>query len=53
MDKYEELRRAMEKLVPEKVEYRLFWLRYYFFRKAIEEEERRRKEVLKGEWRAV
>ncbi|KAK1071563.1 hypothetical protein LTR74_003193 [Friedmanniomyces endolithicus] len=27
MDKYEELRRAMEKLVPEKVEYRLFWLR--------------------------
>ncbi|KAK0928897.1 hypothetical protein LTR29_017270 [Friedmanniomyces endolithicus] len=48
MDKYEELRRAMEKLVPEKVEYRLFWLRYYFLRKAIEEEERRRKEVLKG-----
>jgi len=49
LEKYEELRRAMEKLVPEKVEYKTFWLRYYFLRKAIEEEERRRKEVLKGE----
>ncbi|GAB7349303.1 hypothetical protein MBLNU459_g8444t1 [Dothideomycetes sp. NU459] len=48
LDKYEELRRAMEKLVPEKVEYALFWTRYYFLRKVIEEEERRRKEVLKG-----
>ncbi|KAK5123558.1 hypothetical protein LTR85_002596 [Meristemomyces frigidus] len=48
LDKYEELRRAMEKLVPEKVEYKTFWTRYYFLRKAIEEEERRRKEVLKG-----
>jgi hypothetical protein len=48
LEKYEELRRAMEKLVPEKVEYTAFWKRYYFLRKAIEEEERRRKEVLKG-----
>lgn len=48
LDRYEELRRAMEKLVPEKVEYKTFWLRYYFLRKAIEEEERRRREVLKG-----
>lgn len=48
LDKYQELRRAMEKLVPEKVEYRMFWMRYYFLRKAIEEEEKRRKEVLKG-----
>lgn len=48
LEKYEELRRAMERLVPEKVEYRAFWMRYYFLRKAIEEEERRRKEVLKG-----
>ncbi|KAK4508693.1 hypothetical protein PRZ48_002432 [Zasmidium cellare] len=48
LEKYQELRRAMEKLVPEKVEYGLFWMRYYFLRKAIEEEERRRKEVLKG-----
>ena len=38
LDKYEELRRAMEKVVPEKVEYKVFWLRYYFLRKAIEEE---------------
>lgn len=49
LEKYEELRRAMERLVPEKVEYKTFWTRYYFLRKAIEEEERRRKEVLKGE----
>jgi hypothetical protein len=48
LDKYEELRRAMEKSVPEKVEYMTFWMRYYFLRKAVEEEEQRRKEVLKG-----
>ena len=41
----------MEKLVPEMLEYRVFWMRYYFLRKAIEEEEKRRKEVLKGEIR--
>lgn len=49
LERFEELRRAMEKLVPEKVEYRVFWMRYYFLRKAIEEEEKRRKEVLRGE----
>lgn len=49
LDKFEELRRAMEKLVPEKVEYKAFWMRYYFIRKAIEEEEKKRKEVLKGD----
>ncbi|KAK0267016.1 hypothetical protein LTR48_003411 [Friedmanniomyces endolithicus] len=38
----------MEKVVPEKVEYKVFWLRYYFLRKAIEKEERRRKGVIKG-----
>lgn len=48
LEKYEELRRAMEKLVPEKVEYKTFWMRYYFLRKAVEEEEQRRREVLKG-----
>ncbi|KAI6860698.1 BSD-domain-containing protein [Hortaea werneckii] len=48
LEKYEELRLAMEKLVPEKVEYKLFWTRYYFLRKAVEADERRRKEVLKG-----
>lgn len=50
LDKFEDLRRAMEKLVPEKVEYRPFWVRYYFIRKAIDEEERKRKEILKGEF---
>lgn len=51
LDKFEDLRRAMEKLVPEKVEYRPFWVRYYFIRKAIDEEERKRKEILKGTFR--
>lgn len=48
LEKYPELRRAMEKLVPEKVEYATFWTRYYFLRKVIQEEEVRRREVLKG-----
>jgi hypothetical protein len=48
LETYGDLRRAMEKLVPEKVEYSLFWKRYYFIRKAIGEEETKRKEVLKG-----
>ncbi|KAK4635002.1 BSD domain-containing protein [Fulvia fulva] len=48
LEQYEELRRAMEKLVPEKVEYKTFWSRYYFLRKAVEEDEKKRKEVLKG-----
>ncbi|MBE7180092.1 MAG: hypothetical protein INR71_02605 [Terriglobus roseus] len=48
LDKYEELRRAMEKCVPEKVEYKAFWTRYYFLRHVIETEESRRRELLKG-----
>lgn len=48
LEKYPELRRAMEKLVPEKVEYAVFWQRYYFLRKVVQEEEARRREVLKG-----
>jgi hypothetical protein len=48
LEKYEELRRAMEKLVPEKVEYRDFWRRYYFLRFVIESEEERRRALLKG-----
>ena len=48
LEKYDELRRAMEKLVPEKVEYEQFWKRYYFLRMVIESEEQRRKELLKG-----
>lgn len=48
LEKYEELRRAMEKLVPEQVEYAPFWTRYYFLRMVIETEEQRRRELLKG-----
>jgi len=48
LEKYEELRRAMEKLVPEKVQYAEFWKRYFFLRMVIESEEQRRKELLKG-----
>ncbi|TID20566.1 BSD-domain-containing protein [Venturia nashicola] len=48
LEQYDELRRAMERLVPEKVEYTLFWTRYYFLRHIIESEEKRRKELLKG-----
>lgn len=48
LETYEELRRAMEKLVPEKVEYGEFWRRYYFLRMVVETEERRRRELLKG-----
>ena len=48
LEKYEELRKSMEKLVPEKVEYAPFWTRYYYLRMVIESEEERRRELLKG-----
>jgi hypothetical protein len=48
LETYPELRKAMEQLVPEKVEYKDFWCRYYFLRMVLETEERRRKEMLKG-----
>ncbi len=48
LEAHEELRRAMEKLVPERVEYPQFWKRYYFLRHVIETEEQRRRELLKG-----
>ncbi|PGH27735.1 hypothetical protein AJ80_00522 [Polytolypa hystricis UAMH7299] len=48
LETYPELRRAMESLVPEKVEYADFWTRYYFLRMVIESEEKRRKELLKA-----
>lgn len=50
LQKYEELRRDMEKLVPERVDYNTFWTRYYFLRLVIESEEKRRKELLTGEF---
>jgi hypothetical protein len=48
LEKHTELRSAMEKCVPEKVEYGTFWERYYFLRHVIESEELRRREMLKG-----
>ena len=48
LEKHVELRSAMEKCVPEKVEYGKFWERYYFLRHVIESEEVRRREMLKG-----
>lgn len=48
LDKYDMLRKLMEKLVPEQVEYASFWTRYYFLRMVIETEEQRRRELLKG-----
>lgn len=48
LEKYTDLRKAMEQLVPEKVDYKEFWCRYYFLRLVIETEEQRRKELLKG-----
>jgi hypothetical protein len=48
LDEHAELRTAMEKCVPEKVEYATFWERYYFLRHVIESEEQRRREMLKG-----
>ncbi|KAL5000384.1 hypothetical protein BDV10DRAFT_162641 [Aspergillus recurvatus] len=48
LEKYPELRAAMEKFVPEKVQYADFWSRYYFLRLVIETEEQKRKDLLKG-----
>lgn len=48
LETYPDLRRSMEKLVPEQVEYGDFWSRYYFLRLVIETEEKKRRELLKG-----
>ncbi|KAI1609843.1 hypothetical protein EDD36DRAFT_444941 [Exophiala viscosa] len=48
LEKYSELRKSMEKLVPEKVEYKDFWTRYYFLRHVVEVQEAKRKELLKA-----
>lgn len=53
LEKHEELRSAMEKCVPERVDYASFWGRYYFLRYVIESEEQRRREMLKGRLRIV
>ena len=48
LERYPELRRTMETLVPEKVDYTDFWGRYYFLRQALEAQEEKRRELLKG-----
>lgn len=48
LEKYAELRGAMEKLVPDQVAYKDFWTRYYFLRHSIETAEARRRDLLKG-----
>ncbi|KAH4002948.1 hypothetical protein HBI13_054050 [Parastagonospora nodorum] len=48
LEKHTELRTAMEKCVPEKVDYASFWERYYFLRHVIESEEQRRRDMLKA-----
>ncbi|KAF2123523.1 hypothetical protein P153DRAFT_435855 [Dothidotthia symphoricarpi CBS 119687] len=48
LEKHDELRSAMEKVVPERVDYAAFWCRYYFLRHVIESEEQRRKDLLKA-----
>jgi hypothetical protein len=48
LEHYPELRRAMEQLVPDRVNYADFWCRYYFLKLAIETEEQKRKELLRG-----
>lgn len=48
LEKYKELRTAMEKLVPDQVAYEDFWKRYYFLRHSIETAEARRRDLLKG-----
>jgi hypothetical protein len=49
LERYPELRKTMEGLVPEKVEYKDFWTRYYFLRHVLEVQEEKRRELLKGE----
>ncbi len=48
LEKYPELRSAMERLVPQSVEYKNFWTRYYFLRHVVQVREEKRREMLKG-----
>jgi len=48
LERYSELRNTMEKLVPDQVQYPVFWSRYYYLRNELDLEEHRRKELLKG-----
>ncbi|KAK5093800.1 hypothetical protein LTR70_001560 [Exophiala xenobiotica] len=48
LEKYPDLRAAMESLVPESVEYKDFWTRYYFLRHVVQVREERRREMLRA-----
>ncbi|EXJ90903.1 hypothetical protein A1O1_04009 [Capronia coronata CBS 617.96] len=48
LNKYRELRTTMEMVVPETVEYKDFWTRYYFLRHVVEVQEEKRKELLRA-----
>lgn len=48
LERFEELRKMMERCVPEKTEYAEFWCRYYFLRDLVEKSEQMRREVLQG-----
>jgi hypothetical protein len=48
LEKHADLRKAMEKLVPQEIDYPTFWTRYYFLQRVAQLEEQRRKELLKG-----
>ena len=48
LDKHPELRAAMNKLVPEKIDYATFWRRYHFLKRVAEVEEDRRRDDARG-----
>lgn len=48
LEKYEELRNSMEKLVPDQIKYEDFFKRYYFLRHSIETAEAKRRDLLRG-----
>lgn len=53
LDKYSELRSTMETLVPETIDYKDFWTRYYFLRHVVQSQEEKRKELLQSKSNAV
>ena len=48
LERYPDLRAQMDKLVPEKVSYKEFWMRYMFQKSKIDEEETKRKKLFQS-----
>jgi hypothetical protein len=48
LDKYPELRETMDRLVPIKVSYTLFWQRYFYHVWKIDQDEQKRQLIVKG-----